>query len=262
VLDITSEIETIGAQITHPVVRTPDRLLTLGAVLERRSSTTSLLGVPFSFSPGVVNGEATVSALRLVQDYVDRGRTQVISARSTFSFGLDAFGSTINADEPDSRYTTWLGQFQWVKRIGEAGHQLHVRANVQLANQPLLPIEQFSVGGLDSVRGFRSNQLVRDRGYTATLEYRVPVFSNPSGARDLQFAAFVDTGAARNKSGPNPDPSRLTGIGVGLLWNPSPGFAAELYLADGRTDLPDQPGSSLQDDGVYFRLIARPAWLR
>ncbi len=262
VLDITSKIETVGAQITHPVIRTPNQLLTLGAMLERRESKTSLLGVPFSFSPGVVDGEATVSALRLVQDYVDRGRTQVISARSTFSFGLDAFSSTINANAPDSRYKTWLGQFQWVRRVGEAGHQLHVRANVQLANESLLPIEQFSVGGLDSVRGFRSNQLVQDRGYTASLEYRIPVFANPSGARNLQFAAFVDTGGAKNKSGPRPDPSRLTGIGVGLLWNPSPGYTAELYLADGRTDVPDQPGHSLQDDGVFFRLIARPDWLR
>jgi len=262
VLDITSEIETVGAQVTRPVVRTPNQLLTLGAMLERRESKTSLLGVPFSFSPGVVNGAATVSALRLVQDYVDRGRTQVISARSTFSFGLDAFGSTIHANAPDSRYTAWLGQFQWVRRIGEAGHQLHVRGNVQLANESLLPIEQFSVGGLDSVRGFRSNQLVQDRGYTVSLEYRVPVFANPSGARNLQFAAFVDTGGAKNKVGAKPDPSRLTGIGVGLIWNPSPNIAAELYIADGRTDVPDQPDHSLQDDGVYFRLVARPAWLR
>jgi hemolysin activation/secretion protein len=258
VLDITSEIESFGAQIAHPIHRTPDRQLTLAAALERREARTWLLGEPFSFSPGVVDGKSTVSVLRLVQDLVDRDRNQVVSVRSTFSIGLDAFGSTIHDDAPDSRYVAWLGQLQWVRRFGERGHQLHLRVNGQLSDDALLPLEQFSVGGRDSVRGFRTNQLVRDRGYTASLEYRVPVFRNPAGHRNLQFAAFVDTGGAKNRDGPNPDPSILTGVGIGLIWSPSPRFYAEVYFADGRTGVPDQPGHSLQDDSIYFRLIAYP----
>ncbi|HWM42294.1 MAG TPA: ShlB/FhaC/HecB family hemolysin secretion/activation protein, partial [Burkholderiales bacterium] len=123
---------------------------------------------------------------------------------------------------------------------------------------PLLPLEQFSVGGLDSVRGFRTNQLVRDQGYTASLEYRLPLFSNPAGWRNLQLAAFADTGGAKNKEGPNPTPTRLTGIGLGLVWSLGARYQAELYFADGRTDVAEQPGHSLQDDGVHFRFIAFP----
>jgi len=91
VLDITSRLETIGIELSHPVYRTPNRQLVLAGVLERRETETTLLGVPFSFSPGVNDGKATVSVLRLVADYLDRGRTQVIAARSTISVGLDAF---------------------------------------------------------------------------------------------------------------------------------------------------------------------------
>jgi hemolysin activation/secretion protein len=184
-LEITSEIESFGLQLSRPVYRSANRDLLLGASLERRTSETSLLGEPFSFSPGVENGKATVSVLRFAQDFVDRGRDQVVAARSIFSFGLDAFGSTVHDDAPDSRFATWLVQLQWVRRFGERGHQLHFRASGQFANDPLLPIEQFSVGGLDSVRGFRTNQLVRDYGYTASLEYRLPVFANPVGWRNL-----------------------------------------------------------------------------
>jgi len=68
----------------------------------------------------------------------------------------------------------------------------------------------------------------------------------------------VDTGAAKNRAGANPEPSRLTGIGLGLIWSLSPKYFAELYFADGRTSLPEQPGHSLQDDGVHFRFVAFP----
>jgi hemolysin activation/secretion protein len=259
VLDITSEIETVGVQLSQPFYLTPNRTVGLAAALERRESHTTLLGEPFSFSPGVDNGKASVAVLCLVQDFVDRGREQVLAMRSTFSFGLDAFGSTVHeGGEPDSRFVAWLGQFQWVRRLAERGDQLLFRLNAQLTSDSLLPMEQFSVGGLDSVRGFRTNQLVRDRGYTASLEYRRPLFADPQGWQNLQLALCVDTGGATNRVGPNPDPSHLTGIGAGLVWNPSRRFSAELYLADGRTHVPEQPGHSLQDDGVYFRFIFFP----
>jgi hemolysin activation/secretion protein len=258
VLDIESEIETLGAVVTHPVYRTLNWEVNLGVALERRQSETFLLGEPFTFSPGVEDGKSVVAVTRLFQELVHRTREQVLAARSTFSIGLDAFGSTIHDNAPDSRFVAWLGQFQWVRRFGERGHQVHFRANGQVVDDSLLPLEQYSVGGLDSVRGFRTNQLVRDYGYTASLEYRLPVFANPTGWRNLQLAAFVDTGAAKNRAGPNPEPSRLTGIGLGLVWNLGPKYFAELYFADGRTDLPEQPGHSLQDDGVHFRFVAFP----
>jgi hemolysin activation/secretion protein len=257
-LEIESEIETVGAELSQPVYRTPNWEVTLAAALERRKSETSLLGEPFSFSPGVENGRAVVSVARLVQELVHRTRDQVSAVRSTFSIGLDAFGSTVHENAPDSRFVAWLGQFQWVRRFGERGHQLYFRANAQVVDDSLLPVEQFSVGGLDSVRGFRTNFLVRDYGYTASLEYRLPVFANPTGWRNLQIAAFADTGAAKNRGVPNPDPSRLTGIGLGLVWSLSPRYFAEVYFADGRTDVPEQPGHSVQDDGVHFRFVAFP----
>ena len=257
-LDITSTVETIGAQVSHPVYRRANDQLSLAAALEKRESQTTLLGEPFSFSPGVENGKAVVSVLRLVQDFLHRGRDQVLAARSTFSFGLSAFGSTVHSDEPDSRYRTWLGQVQFVQRLAERGDQLHVRFNFQLANDSLLPLEQFSVGGLDSVRGFRTNQLVRDEGYTASLEYRRPLFANPSGWRNLQAALFVDRGWAKNKAEPNPSPSGLTGVGAGLVWSPSPRYFAEMYVAEGLTKVPQPPSRTLQDHGIYFRFGVFP----
>jgi hemolysin activation/secretion protein len=262
-LDIKSKLESYGGEVSQPVYRTPDQQLTLAGVLERRHTSTTLLGVPFSFSPGVVDGNATVSVARFVGDYVDRGRTQVIAARSTLSVGLDAFGSTIHSDAPDSRFVAWLGQFQWVTRLSERGDQLLLRGDLQVTNDSLLPVEQYAVGGLDSVRGYRTYQLLRDQGYTASIEYRIPVFKNPTDARNLMFAAYVDTGGAsfKNKDQSTSGPSQLTGVGVGLIWAPAAGYSAELYYAKGIDSVPNPPSYSIQDESLYFRLIAHPGWL-
>jgi hemolysin activation/secretion protein len=262
VLDITSRLETVGIELSHPVYRTQNRQLVLSGLLERRETETTLLGVPFSFSPGVVDGKATVSVLRLIADYLDRGRTQVIAARSTINVGLDAFDSTIHTDgSPDSKFVSWLGQFQYVRRLSERrGDQIRLRADLQLTDDALLPVEQYAVGGLDSVRGYRSFQLLRDYGYTASIEYRIPVFANPVGARNLQFAAYVDTGGAKFKERDNPDPSSLTGVGIGFIWSPVREFFAELYFAKGLDDVPEPPSSHLQDESIYFRLVYRPSW--
>jgi len=260
-LDIQSRLETIGADISHPIYRTPDEVLNLGAIVERRHTKSSLLGVPFSFSPGVDNGEATVSVARLVADYVNRGRTQVIAARGTLSIGLHAFGATINSgNEPDSDFTAFLGQFQWVKRLSERGDQLHIRADFQYTNDGLLPVEQYAVGGLDSVRGYRAFQLLRDKGYAASIEYRMPLFRDPTGVRNLQLATYLDAGGAKFNNRPNPGPSDLVGIGTGLLWNPTPELSAELYYAYGFNAVPPPPSHSIQDDSLYFRLIIHPSW--
>jgi hemolysin activation/secretion protein len=262
VLDINSNLETVGVELSHPVYRTQNTQLSLAGVLERRETETTLLGVPFSFSPGVVDGKATVSVFRFVADYLDRGRTQVIAARSTISVGLDAWDSTIHTDgSPDSRFVSWLGQFQYVRRLSESrGDQIRLRADLQLTDDALLPVEQYAVGGLDSVRGYRSFQLLRDYGYTASIEYRIPVFSNPVGARNLQFAAYVDTGGAKFKDRDNPSPSSLTGVGIGFIWSPAREFFAELYYAEGLDDVPEPPSSHLQDESIYFRLVYRPSW--
>ena len=258
-LDIRTRVETRGARLEHPVIRAPNNQLTLAGVLERRDSETFLLGTPFSFSPGAVNGRSVVSVFRFVQDWLNRGSNHVFSARSTLNFGIDAFNSTVNnGDLPDSEFVSWLGQLQWAWRFGERGHQISFRVNGQMSDDPLLPVEQFSVGGLDSVRGYRTNQLVRDEGWNGSLQYQLPLFSNPTGVRNLQLAAFFDAGGARNKSEPNPEPRNLSSIGGGLIWSPNPALSAELYFAHAFDDVPSGGEHSIQDDGIHFRLVVKP----
>jgi hemolysin activation/secretion protein len=256
-LDIQSKSSTIGLRVNVPVLRTSREQLNLIAGLDVRQSESKLLGTGFAFSPGVEpDGRSRVSVLRFVQDYVGRDSGQVTAARSTFSLGTGAFGATdLGGTLPSGKFLAWLGQFQHARRLGKTDSQLVLRFDAQLTNQPLLPLEQFAVGGMRTVRGFRANQLVRDQGFAASVEFRVPVMRNPDGGAVLQIAPFVDVGGAWYKDRPTESPQRLSSAGVGLRWDPHPKLHAELYWAQtfaGRNVV--NPSQSLQDRGWHLSL--------
>lgn len=255
-LDIESKSWSAGLGLDQPLFRTPEQLFSVGVRFERRYSKTFLLGEPFAFSPGVSSeGESDVSVLRFTGDWLRRSRSQVLAARSTFSVGTDAFGATTNSSDPDGQFLTWLGQFQWLRRIGDASGQVVFRTDVQLANDPLLPLEQFAIGGANSVRGYRENQLVRDWGYTSSLEYRIPILKNALGRTTLQLAPFVDVGAGWNRNRTTPEPRTIWSLGTGLRWDPHPKLHAQLYWGKDMEDV-ENPTHTIQDSGFHFLIKA------
>lgn len=258
-LDIQSQASTLGLRLNYPLFRTTRQQLNLAAGFDLRRSDTELLGSGFAFTPGVEpDGQSKVSVLRFIQDYVARDRSQVIAARSTFSWGIDAFDSTNEGDDvPNGEFVAWLGQFQYARRLGKSDSQILFRFDGQLSSQPLLSLEQFSVGGLRSVRGYRRNQLVRDRGYATSLELRVPVLRHEDGTPLLQLAPFVDVGGAWYKGRDTESPQTIRSAGLGLHFNPHRQVHAELYWAhafdDGRIV---NPSESLQDQGWHLVIRA------
>ena len=67
-------------------------------------------------------------------------------------WGLDIFNATVNDTGTDGQFFSWLGQFQWVEQF-PPGLLLVTQLNSQLTPDSLLPLEKFSVGGVDTVRG-------------------------------------------------------------------------------------------------------------
>lgn len=260
-LDIEGDTSTLAFRLSQPVYQTSRDQLTLAVGLDLRESETSLLGRGFPFSAGVEpDGSSSVTVLRFIQEWLSRSPDQVLAARSTFSLGVDAFDATINAgDDPDGRFFAWLGQFQWAKRLGESDNQVVFRLQGQLTSDPLLPMEQFAVGGLWSVRGYRTNALVRDQGFASSLELRIPVLHREDGAPLLQVVPFVDAGGAwyKGRGGDTPDPTTIASAGLGLRFDPHQRIHAELYWGHAfqKDDL-EGPDDSLQDSGWAFLLTA------
>ena len=251
-IDIESESHTAGIGIAHPLRKTSQEEIILAFDLEWRRSETFLLDQPFSFSPGVRDGVSKVTVLRFTQSWLKHNRTEIISARSTFSQGIDAFNATINSDAPDGRFTAWLGQFQWVKRYLNHPGQTIFRADTQLVNDPLLPLEQFAIGGASTVRGYRENQIVRDNGVIASFEYRYTILGGQSGKNRVQLAPFIDYGRGWNKERPTAHPDSISSIGLGLRWLISPKALFEVYWGEPLRDV-NNPDNDLQDDGIHLR---------
>jgi len=267
VLKIQSDSEIFTLAVRQPVYRSPATEVALELIGERESEHTFLLGQPFTLTPGARNGESIVTAIRLAQEFVHRSQNQVIAARSRFSVGIEALGSTVHErDLPDSRFFAWLGQFQWVRRFGilEAfglpDTQLIFRSDLQLANDALLTLEQIAVGGRYTVRGYRENTLVRDNAFLSSVEARVPLVENVPWADYLQLAPFVDYGRAWQSKRPTGEPEYLASVGIGLRWAATirsavplrPAF--EIYWGHKLKNVVT-PGGNLQDKGVHFQFL-------
>jgi hemolysin activation/secretion protein len=258
-LQITSRYDSFEIGLSRPFYRTPEAALTLGMGLEKRDAQSFLLGSPFSFTAGSDNGRTNVTALRLFQDWADRDAEHALALRSTFSIGLDALGATVTDTGPSGKFFSWLGQAQYVRRVYR-DWDLVVRSNLQLADRPLFPIEQFALGGIDTVRGYREYLTVTDDAFSASAEARIPIGKFrlpgiPSGGDDagtLQFVPFYDYGRGWNVGRSTPYPPDISSVGAGFRWAAGAGILLEVYY--GKALRRVDAGTSLQDRGIHFRL--------
>ena len=157
-------------------------------------------------------------------------------------------------DRPDGRFLAWLVQTQYARRLGDQFGQVILRGDLQLANDNLLPLEQFASGGVNSVRGYRENERVRDNGYLVSAEWRYPLWENKKGERQgsLQAAVFTDYGSAWNR-GESTHDDPLHSVGVGLLWTLNRFAMAEIYLAHDLEKATQKYDHNIQDEGIHFR---------
>ena len=243
-LDIEGKSNFLVLGVKQPLLVKADREFSLGLEFSKQHSETTLLDSPFALSRGAdAEGNTNISSLRFAQEYVQRGADEVLALRSQFSFGLGAFDATVNNDgRPDSKYVSWLGQGQWVRSLGD-DFPLVLRSNIQLASDNLLPLEQFRVGGINTVRGYRRDSVLADNGVTASAEVRFPVWRPTEGSL-IQLAPFLDFGTSWNKGDEiELEVSTLASVGMGLNFTTSNGFKARIdwgipILA---TDVEDRP---------------------
>ncbi|EKV02205.1 hemolysin activation/secretion protein [Leptolyngbya sp. PCC 7375] len=253
-LDIDSDSNFFELALKYPLKFTPAQEFAIGLTASHQRAQTSL-GIdnigPIPLSLGADNeGRTRVSALRFFQAWTQRSKAEVLALRSQFNLGLDMLDATVNdGDIPDSRFFSWQGQAQWL-RILAPDTLLLLKGSAQLTTDPLLSLEQLSLGGQSTVRGYRQNLLSTDNGLLASAEVRLPIWRDRTNDRLLQVTPFLDAGYGWNREGNNPDP--LASVGIGLL------FRQQDMI--GRLDwgIPliseEDDRDSLQKNGLYFTL--------
>jgi hemolysin activation/secretion protein len=260
VLDIQSNTQAYELGYRQPLIEKPTQELAIGLSLSRQSSQTKL-GIDniggFPLSPGAdANGKTNISTLRFFQEYTQRSNQQVFAARSQFSLGVGWFDANISEQQPDSRFFAWRGQMQWVRQLAP-DTLFFARGDLQLANDSLVPLEQFGLGGQVSVRGYRQDTLLTDNGLVLSAELRLPILQAKKINGVLQLTPFIDVGTGWNTKNNNPSPSTLVGTGLGLLWKQGDSFSARLDWGIPLTSV-EGDKSSLQENGLYFSVQYSP----
>jgi hemolysin activation/secretion protein len=177
--------------------------------------------------------------------------------RSQFSLGIDLWNDSKNKDASNSGSFAWRGQGQYVRFLAR-DTLLVLRSEILLSTSSTVPLEPFSLGGSQTVRGYRQDQLITSNGVFASAEVRLPILQIKEVEGILQVIPFVDCGIAWNSSGNAVlDPNTLVGIGMGLQWQMGNKFTARLDYGIPLTDV-NTSGRTWQDDGLYFSLNYSP----
>ncbi|MCS6959833.1 MAG: ShlB/FhaC/HecB family hemolysin secretion/activation protein [Pseudanabaenaceae cyanobacterium SKYGB_i_bin29] len=257
-LSILGESPTYRITYRQPVYQTPLQELALGLTASYQASQSTLGGEPFQLAPGAdPGGNTRIAAIRFFQDYLTRGRLEVFQARSQFSYGVGLLGATINPDPPDSRFLAWRFQGQYVRSLG-ADSLWVTRVDTQLANRPLVPQEQFAVGGFRSVRGYRQDTILADSGFFLSTEVQIPIarFSPQDVLQVIPFADFGTTWSAGATPGLAARNGTLYSLGLGLQFRLGDRLTTRLDVGV-PLNLTDAAGNALGTNNILFSLEYR-----
>jgi len=123
---------------------------------------------------------------------------------------------------------TFLGFYGCTLSSVQLGTEIIARFDAQVADDALVGIEKFSVGGMRTVRGYRENQYVRDNGLIASVEVRIPIWRDRNGRTIAQLAPFFDYGRSWNNENIT-HKEELASVGVGIRLSPWDWLHGELY---------------------------------
>ncbi len=231
-LDIESDTDRYQVNLRHPLYKSPETEFTFSFGYEKVANESFLLGLPYSFSEKSENGEYDLDILSLSLDFVTRKSDQVFAVALSADLG--------------NNYKTWLVQSQWSGRY--KGMRFKAGADLQLSADTLPPSEKLSIGGHDTVRGYRENQAVADCGSVISAEWHIPLFT-----KHLKFITFYDYGRVwDDKRAPETDAIISSfGFGLDLRWK---NIHAEGYWGIPMKNIHRQHQWYIQDNGIHLKI--------
>jgi hemolysin activation/secretion protein len=206
-----------------------------------------LLGRRFDFGSGSGNESSEARIVELAVNYTQRRRRDGFLAQLVVRKGFERTRSSAVADGIGTLVRL---RGQWVKRFGN--EWLWSSAlTVQHAFDPVHVFERLPVGGHRSVRGYRENQLLRDRSTVLRTQLDIPI--RVAGGT-LTVSPFLDAGRASNiaqeiRAGGG---DRLASAGVSLTYKVNR-LEVVLDIA-GRLTERQRRGDELQNKGIHLGL--------
>ncbi len=214
-MDIVGDSRDVGLTITHPYVVKEKRKADVFGEIHWKNSSTDFFGNTLLDSKVKT---ATIGSSERITDGkgvwysqysftgISATQKQAYDEKNFWRFNLSAVRQQVLANE---RNLIW-------------------RLSAQLSDNSQLPSsEQFSLGGMSSVKGFTEGLLSGDQGYYIGLEYAFPL----QFSKQIKGLVFIDHGSTYN-SYENGMQSRdyLTSTGVGLIANFAPNYFGKVLI--------------------------------
>jgi len=138
---------------------------------------------------GVLNRDR-LRVVRAGGNIVSRGMKSSFYLKPEISQGLDFFGSEAESDlssrGADNVFTKGKLSVRYMRSL-PFNLRLSLKAAGQIANEKLMPQEEFSLGGIDSVRGYPSADYYADNGVQSSAELLYPPLFFLSDTLKLPF---------------------------------------------------------------------------
>lgn len=261
VFDFRSEVTRFSVDYRYPISRTlSEEWALVGGFTFEEGQTFINKTQPFAIGFGPDDeGTSRTAIFAVALEYFRRGSNNVLLSRGQVNLGTNLFDATQNSSPiPDGQFLSLFLQTQMSQRLSE-NHTLVLRGLTQLTPDSLLPINQFVIGGSQSVRGYRENIRSGDNGFIFSVGDRIDLFPHVDGEPQLQIIPFFDLGLVWNNGrNPNiiPNDTFLASLGVGMSYQPFRGkyFEPLTFRLDYGIPLVtiDSSGNNLQDSGVHF----------
>jgi len=139
---------------------------------------------------------------------------------------------------------------------------LRFRFDAQFSDDPLVSLEQFSLGGPDSVRAYPGAEFMADKGFFASAELISPfpvigdkdAFGGKTWGEVVQLSLFLDyaKGYKNDALSSDIDKAELTGTGIGLRIAPYDGLEGNITFA---TQVGGDDASNKRDPQIFVDLI-------
>ncbi len=208
-LDIRGDADIFSLFASHALVRTLDHRSDVALTLSYKDIENSIFrNVPLA------QESYLSSRLEYLGDWRDVKGRSLLQASWTQGYGSGG-GAIVSNPRANDSFTKFNLDLLRVQNLRPGIYGV-LRGSGQFAVNPLYTIEQFSIGGISTVRGFTQSELLGDSGYTVSGELRwSPLKDDPE---ILQLVAFLDHGGVRiiDRFPGELPVSSLTGAGFGF----------------------------------------------
>jgi hemolysin activation/secretion protein len=239
--------------IRHPILRMATERhrseTGLSFSLDHLESQDQLLGFDFPLSRGADDsGQTKITSLRFSQDWRYQDENQAAYLRSQLSLGVN-IDSTTASDFDDGQFLAWRGDAFWARKLPGRLNVI-AKAGLQVSDRPLVSSEQISLGGFDTIRGYRQDGVLGDNGFFGTLELRIPMIEGKYGR--LSFSPFFDVGIPWDNMRKS-ESALLASAGLSLQYDFSDRLSANFTWGIPLFDVTGER-KSLQEQGLLFSL--------